>query len=124
MKNEYCAEVGRRIRELRVARGMTQEELATALGKSGRSYISKIELGERDIDHGEIAKLSAVLITTPGYIVLGKELQESNLTPTEQDLIDKYRALPDWMQRLARDNLNALYREKQEYDKIRQQDEA
>lgn len=123
MKNEYCAEVGRRIRELRVARGMTQEELATALGKSGRSYISKIELGDRDIDHCEIARLSAVLNATPGYIVLGEELQESNLTPIEQDLIDKYRTLPSWMQRLARDNLNALYREKQEYDKM-QKNEA
>ena len=58
----------------------------------------------------------------------GNELNSSaeceKLTEAEQDLIDKYRALPDWMQRLARENINALYREKIEYDRIQKENEA
>jgi transcriptional regulator with XRE-family HTH domain len=41
--------LGRHIREMRVATGMTQITLAEALGKP-QSYVAKIEGGERRVD--------------------------------------------------------------------------
>lgn len=38
---------GERVRETRIARGMTQQELADAIGMKSRSTINKIELGSR-----------------------------------------------------------------------------
>lgn len=77
-----------RIRELRKARGMTQDELAAALGKT-KSWISKLETGK--------AELTLYLMT-----VIAKEFQchVSDLleeTPPikkdERNLLENYRAL-------------------------------
>ena len=41
--------VGKRIRELRQARGMTQLDLAQKIGLTSKAAISKIEHGERQV---------------------------------------------------------------------------
>lgn len=49
--------IGRRIRELRIKRGMTQEELARAVGynsPTSKSTINKIESGHSDIAQSKI----------------------------------------------------------------------
>jgi transcriptional regulator with XRE-family HTH domain len=48
MATDICVLVGRRIRELRQAKGWTQIYLAVHAGV-GRNYISDVELGKKEI---------------------------------------------------------------------------
>lgn len=109
------------LRQRRTELGLTLLEVADKVGVS-EATVSRWESGDignmgRDkiAAYAKALKVSAMVFLDDGGEVL---------TPVEQDLIDKYRALPDWMQRLARDNLNALYREKIEYDRIQKENEA
>ena len=52
--------VGRRVRELRRHRKVSQEELAARAGLH-RNYVGSVERGERDIGVGAAAKLAAAL---------------------------------------------------------------
>ena len=47
-----------RIKQLRLQLGMSQEELAKKVGYEGKSAISKVENGERDISHSMLIKYS------------------------------------------------------------------
>ncbi len=51
---------GHRLRELRMSRGLTQEELAAAAGFS-RSYYTEIETGKRNISLLNLRKLAQCL---------------------------------------------------------------
>ena len=84
--------IGDRIRIARMEADMSQEELAHALGRAGRSYISKIERNQRDLDHGEVIDICRILDVTPNYIFFGCRDQ---LNVEEQKLIDNYRSLND-----------------------------
>ncbi len=48
MATDICVQVGRRIRELRLAKGWTQTYLSVHAGV-GRNYISDVELGKKEI---------------------------------------------------------------------------
>ena len=64
MENEdYKAEIGDLIQEIRLERGLTQAELAEKLGTS-QSAINRIENGKQNISLDMIAKLSDVLDST------------------------------------------------------------
>ncbi|HTV56805.1 MAG TPA: helix-turn-helix transcriptional regulator [Terriglobia bacterium] len=54
------AEFGRRVRELRRRKGLSQEDLALACDLD-RSYIGGIERGERNVSLVNIHKISAAL---------------------------------------------------------------
>ena len=60
-----------RIKELRLAKNMTQDELAEAVGYKSKTAISKIERGERDISQSMIVKYAEALDTTPTYLLCG-----------------------------------------------------
>ena len=49
----------RRVREARVDAGMTQVEVAAALGRP-HSFVSKCELGERRIDAADLGKFAVL----------------------------------------------------------------
>ncbi|MBK8702597.1 MAG: helix-turn-helix transcriptional regulator [Saprospiraceae bacterium] len=53
-------QIGRRIMQLRKAKGLSQEELAKSIGMS-RPSLAQIELGNRGIDVLELRKLALVL---------------------------------------------------------------
>lgn len=55
--NEDLAKFGRRIRQLRQARGWSQEELAFQV-KLDRTYIGGVERGERNISLQNICRLA------------------------------------------------------------------
>jgi len=55
--------IGRRIRQLRVDRGLTLDALATAIGRAP-SQVSVIENGKRELKLGELQKLSRALGVT------------------------------------------------------------
>ena len=58
-----------RIRGLRISKGMTQDDLAHAMGYKDRSMITKIESGKVDISQSKIIEFAKALGTTPGYLM-------------------------------------------------------
>ncbi|MBP5410921.1 MAG: helix-turn-helix transcriptional regulator [Lachnospiraceae bacterium] len=73
-----------RIRALRTERGYSQAELAEKVGYVGRSAISKVENGERDISQSMIAKYAEALGVTPAYLLYGDE-EPAEVTPADQN---------------------------------------
>ena len=59
---------GVRVRAARVAAGLTQLELARAMGYSTRSTISRIESGDNQVPMDRLDALAA-LRTTPAYLL-------------------------------------------------------
>ena len=55
-----CAGFGRRLKRIRLERGLSQEELAS-LARLDRTYISSCETGRRNATIRTIARLSAAL---------------------------------------------------------------
>jgi transcriptional regulator with XRE-family HTH domain len=62
------SDVGRRVREARVAAGLSQDALGKKLGL-GRTVVAKIESGAREIDALELAKLADVLALPLGHFL-------------------------------------------------------
>ena len=63
-------EIGRRVKELRVKRHLTQEKLGEGVGIS-TAFVGHIERGEKKASLETISRLTACLGTTMDYIVLG-----------------------------------------------------
>ncbi len=68
MNRQIEAAVGRNIRRLREARGMTQDTLAAKLQLSGcditRSAVAKIEVGQRHLYPDEVILIRRILNTS------------------------------------------------------------
>ena len=65
-KDKECAQrLGAYIRALRIARGMTQEELSAAVGYTHRAAVSQLENGKNDIAFDKLPALSAALGVEP-----------------------------------------------------------
>lgn len=71
-------EIGDRIREARLLKKMTQEELALVVGYSGKSSISRIEKGQSLPSHDYIIKLAEALDVSASWL-LGTEETDSIL---------------------------------------------
>lgn len=69
-----------RIKELRTKKGWSMEELAQKVGYYGRSAISKVENGERLINHEMLIKYAHVFEVSPLYLLCGNT--ENNQTYT------------------------------------------
>jgi transcriptional regulator with XRE-family HTH domain len=63
-RRDFKVLFGKRLRELRMARGLSQEELAFAAGLD-RTYVSSCERGKRNISLENIYKLAAALGVKP-----------------------------------------------------------
>lgn len=68
-----------RIRQLRLSAGMSQDDLARAMGYKDRSMITKIEAGKVDISQKKIIAFAKVLNTTPTYLIMGVEDLEDRI---------------------------------------------
>lgn len=71
MKNIDTTTVGGRIKELRVAKGYTQEELAEIMFSNAKT-ISAYESNRNDVPGKVAAELAKVLDTTTDYILIGE----------------------------------------------------
>ena len=58
-----------RIRELRIEQGLTQDDLAHAMGYKDRSMITKIESGKVDISQKKVDVFAKILNTSPAYLM-------------------------------------------------------
>lgn len=74
--------IGDRIKQLREAKKMSQDELAQAVGYKSRSTVGKIELGKMDITQSSVVAIAKALGTTPGYLMGW----EDNLAPSAESL--------------------------------------
>ena len=73
-----------RIRQLRISAGMSQDDLAHAMGYKDRSMITKIESGKVDISQKKIIAFANVLNTTPAYLMGWADELEENIGATAQ----------------------------------------
>lgn len=69
MNSEYLKKFGNRLKEKRIEKGMTQEELAIKAGYKSRQAISLFESGLRDPTLEKCAVLAMILGTTPHYLM-------------------------------------------------------
>lgn len=69
-------DIGAKLREIRESRGLTGEALCTLLGKSGNSYISKIESGfKKDLNLGELKEICNALEVSPSVFLEQPEIK-------------------------------------------------
>ena len=93
-------EFGRRFKELREAKKLTQAELAR-LCNLGESTISFYETGKREPNYNVLLLLAEKLETTPNYLLTGKN-EESSHSWWEKDVLPGDIELGDFI----RDNSN------------------
>jgi transcriptional regulator with XRE-family HTH domain len=70
--------VGQRIKERRAALGMSQRDLAAALGYSHHSTVARIETGQVDLSQSRLVQFAETLHTTPAWL-MGWEKEPEDL---------------------------------------------
>ena len=83
-------EIGKRVKELRKKRGLTQEQLAYMCGFKNKSSINHIENG-RNIPKSRLEKIAEILGTTPMYL-MGYENQ---VEPEQSALLEYVKNMPE-----------------------------
>jgi len=74
--------LGRRIRTLRMFKGLSQDRLAELAGLNGK-FVGEVERGNANISVANLAKLSAVLETPLPSLVLFEHEQDRNQLASE-----------------------------------------
>ena len=72
------------LRELRESRGMSQEALSTALGRT-ITYVGKVELGTRRLDVIELMEICRVLDQDPAKVVATLASRTEKQRPPEAE---------------------------------------
>ena len=99
-------ELSRKIRELRMAHGMTLEQVASIVGV-GRSTVRKWETGMiANMKRDKISLLAKALGTTPAYLMGWEETEPTEnsieeLTDGEKQLLDLFRRVPESQQQMV-----------------------
>lgn len=78
--------IGERVKEARMRKGYTQEELARLLGYKSRTSVNKIEMG-RDIPRSMVVRLAKVLDVSPSYLMGWDEPESANVSTVYHDSI-------------------------------------
>lgn len=73
--NYNMKQSGTRIRQLRKAKGMTQEQMAVKLDIGDR-YLRKIETGEKVPSIDVLVEIAALFGVSLDYIIIGKQPQD------------------------------------------------
>ena len=82
-------EIGDRIRARREELGISQEELAKAIGYKSRSSINKIEIDGRGLPQDKIMLIAKALRVTPSYLMGWAENDEEAVRRREaSELVD------------------------------------
>ena len=91
---EVYVELGRRMAALRAAQGLSQAELAQALGLKQTTY-SGYESGARRLPLDKLPEVCRALGTTPGALLTGDAPEGAALTPTEAAVLEALRLCRD-----------------------------
>ena len=87
------ASIGENIKQLRVSRGMSQEQLAEAIGKS-RSAVSQYETDVNIPRMGVIEDLARIFLVSKSEI-LGDGRKPGELSYEERQLVSYYRSMSE-----------------------------
>jgi transcriptional regulator with XRE-family HTH domain len=79
-KSDIVEIFGQRIRELRIAQGLTQEDLAE-LSDLDRTYVNGIERGKRNVGLRNVGALAIALRVPPTQLFEGIILSETKAEP-------------------------------------------
>jgi transcriptional regulator with XRE-family HTH domain len=104
------AEVGRRIRGIRESRGITQVEMARALGIA-QSNVSAMERGTRGMTVHQVVKLARVLKVSVDEILVGSNGSPAVRPATSLKLLrrlQRIEKLPEARQRVVLKFIDAL----------------
>lgn len=91
-RKQYLIEIGNRIKQLRIERDMSQDELAKRSGYGSRSTINKIELGINDVPQTKIKAIAEALGGSVSQILCWDEFDQIHDTTTlekEVNLIEQ-----------------------------------
>jgi len=85
------------IKMCRLSRGWSQSDLASKVGYSDKSMISKIEKGAVDLSQSQIVKFAEVFSVSPCDLFGDTDAPAPapSLSPDRKDLLDKYDVLND-----------------------------
>lgn len=90
-RKEYLVKLGSRIKQLRLEREMSQEELAIKSGYGSRSTINKIELGINDVSQSKILAIAGALNVTVGDILcIDNSENVKAAKPLDEMILDTY----------------------------------
>ena len=101
---EQGNDLSKRIRFLRIRKGMTQEQLASAMGLKNRDSISKIELGKQDISTQQISLLADIFDVSISYLLFG-QIDKEEITLEDMELLKAYYRAPPHIQRAIKEML-------------------
>lgn len=90
-----------RIKDLRLARGMQQEDLARLLSVT-RVSISRYETGVHSIDAETICRLCDIFGCTADYLLGRSTRPDPELSPEEEQLLAAWAAAPDEIRAIIR----------------------
>lgn len=79
-RKQYLIEIGNRIKELRLQRDMSQDELAQRSGYNSRSAINKIELGINDVPQSKIKAIAEALNVPVSEVLCWDEMDSTHDT--------------------------------------------
>lgn len=91
MSSDKQIEVGSRIKSQRKEKGLSQTELALAIGKSSPAYIAFIESGERNISTVDLIKIAENLNVSVSFLVGEKENNFIEALRSSTDISSKDR---------------------------------
>ena len=95
-KQHSKEEIGRKIRELRIKKGMSQGQLAKAVGytsENSRSTINKVEQGQNDILQSKLMAYARALDVTVGYLLGVEDADEFDITEGHKSKVNALEAV-------------------------------
>lgn len=101
-------DIGERIRKRRESLGMTQSELARAVGYTSRSTINKIERDGRGISQDKIVAIAKALKVTPSYLMGWEDEQVATLTAMQEETMERFLMLSYEHQLVVRSIIDTL----------------
>ncbi|MBC2389040.1 helix-turn-helix domain-containing protein [Listeria booriae] len=105
--------MGSRIKRLRLAKGMTQEELGEKVGLK-RAAINKYEKGNvENMKRSVISKMSEVFDVSPNYLMALEDNEELN---SEIEKLVDDRELNKWLYEMIENNPDDLVKLKQMWE--------
>lgn len=91
LQTKLVGDIGQRIKDRRVAKGLSQATLALKLGLS-RAAVTQWETGQATCNYAQALKLEELLDTDVCYLIFGRSLQEIEAAKAEDEIEGQVRA--------------------------------
>ena len=93
----FLEDLGKRVKEARLKKSMSQTRLAELVGYKDKTAISHIESGKRDIPQSKLVAIAEALDVSVGYLLDGEKYYDDDTAEKAKELLTdpKYRVLFD-----------------------------